>query len=96
MTPRSKNTKKIKKPLHKYKLVMVEWVDAQSDPAWGELVDIEKWANESYIVNEVGWLISETKKHIVMCSEIGSDGSMGNRTKIPNTWVISRKVLKLK
>ena len=96
MTPRSKNTKKIKKPLHKYKLAMVQWVDAQSDAAWGDIADINKWADENYVVNEEGWLISETKKHMVVCSEIGSDGSMGNRTKIPNQWVIDRKVLKLK
>jgi len=95
MTPRSKNTKKLKKPLHKYKLCMVQWADAQSDAAWGDIADINKWAEESYIVNDVGWLISETKKNIVICSEIGNDGSMGNRTKIPNTWIVTKRIIKL-
>lgn len=90
---RSKNIKKLSKPVDKYPLVLVQWNDAQSDAGWGEIKDIEKWAGEKYIVNEVGWLISKTKTHIVITSEIGSDGDIGNRTKIPNGWIISKKVL---
>jgi len=96
MTPRSKNIKKITKPVDKYPLVLVQWNDAQSDAGWGDIEDIKKWADEKYVVNEVGWLISKTKSHIVITNEVGNDGSIGNRTKIPNTWVIDRKVLKLK
>ena len=91
---RSKNVKTPVKVLHKYPLMIVEWRDAQSDAAWGDIEEIDKWADETYLVSEVGWLISKNKEHIVMTSEIGNDGSIGNRTKIPNSWIVSRRAIK--
>ena len=92
---RSKNIKKENKHLKKYPLVMVQWNDAQSDAEWGEIPDIKKWAKEKYIVDDVGWVIIDNDSHIVISSQVGSDGSVGNRTNIPNQWIISRKAIKL-
>lgn len=79
----------------RYKLEIIEWYDAQADCSWCEEQDIDKWMKDDFIAIEVGWIIRETKTHIVMCSSFGNDGSIGNRTKIIKPWIINRKSIKV-
>jgi len=79
----------------KYILVLIEWYDAEADCSWAEEKDIDKWMKEDFLAIEVGWVIRETKDIICMCSSIGNDGTIGNRTKIPKPWIKSRKEIGL-
>ena len=80
----------------KYQLVLVTWKDAQSSSDWEEEDKISKWATEDYLVNDIGWDITPkgNKKYVVICSQIGCDGSLGNKTKIPKQWVVKKVCLK--
>ena len=86
----------MKKAKKKYIIEIVEWYDAQADCTWAEEEDIDKWMKEDFLALEVGWVIRETKKMIILTSSIGNDGSIGNRTKIPKPWIKSRKFLRIK
>ena len=73
----------------------IEWIDAESDVSWENMEEVRKWSVKDFIATEVGWIIIENKKFVVITSQIGSDGTIGNRTKIPKKWIISRRKLKL-
>ena len=77
-------------------LYLITWKDAESDCKWQDMDEIKKWAEKDYVVRDIGWIIHENKKHIVICSQIGDEGGFGNKTKIPIGWVISRKKLTFK
>ena len=71
--------------------MLIEWSNAQSDCEWGNLDRIKKWADEDCIVYDIGWIIYENKKYIIIASQMGKDdGDWGNRTKIPKEWIRKR------
>jgi len=78
-------------PFTKYKLFLVEWVDAEGDTEWSTENKVLTWANEDCIIYEVGWIVAETDKYIILMSQISYDGDIGNRTKIPKAWVKKKK-----
>jgi hypothetical protein len=78
----------------KYPLVMIEWYDAESEVTWEDPKAVAEWSKKDFIATEVGFLIHEDKNHIVLTSQIGSDGTIGNRTRIPKPWLKSRKKIK--
>lgn len=71
----------------KYPLVQIEWKDAQSDSEWTSVEKIQKWATEDCIIFEIGWVIYENEDYLIISNQIGEDGDLGNRTKIPKTWI---------
>ena len=71
----------------KYERITVEWVDAEGDCEWSEQDKIQEWAEKDCTIYEVGWLVAETKKYIVVTNQITYDGTIGNRTKIPVKWI---------
>lgn len=79
----------------KYPLVMVIWKDAESDNAWADMGEIQAWADRPAIICEIGWEIYQGKEYLVITNQVGEDGEMGNRTKIPIGWVISKKKVNL-
>lgn len=79
------------KPQKKYKLVVIEWADAQSDCEWETVDRVITWSEKDCMIFEIGWLICEAKEYLVICSQIGEDGDLGNRTKIPKQWIRSQK-----
>ena len=84
------------KELKKYKLVLIEWVDAQSDCKWASKEELEKWVKQDCIIYDIGWIAIETKKYIVLSSQFGNeDGEWGNRTKIPTEWIRKRTKVKI-
>jgi len=87
----------MEKSISKYPLVIVEWADAQSETAWDTKEKVFSWAEKSTIIQDIGWLIGETKLHIIICSQIcKDDGDLGNRTKIPKAWVVSKKKVRVR
>lgn len=80
----------------KFPLVMLTWKDAESDAQWGEKSEVEEWASKDCLVTDIGWVIHENKKCIVICSQINDGKTFGNRTKIPVGWIVSKRKVTLK
>lgn len=78
----------------KYPLELIEWYDAESDVSWADPKDALEWSKKEFTATEVGFVFYEDKEKIVMTSQIGSDGTIGNRTRIPKPWLKSRKKIK--
>ena len=68
---------------NRFKLVSVEWWDAQSDCEWGDGKEVSAWGKERLIIYEVGWLVDDNDANVVITNQIALDGGIGNRTKIP-------------
>lgn len=79
-----------------YPLVLIEWIDACGFGSWTQPEEIEDWMKDenSWTVNEVGWLITTTPRFILLCPQVGKDGVMGNLMKIPRPWVKMTVLLK--
>ena len=88
----------------KYPLVYLEWEDANSMSSWETNEQIDKWlkTDEDYgQVEQVGWLIRETKTCIILASRHApendyQDEHWGNLQKIPKTWIIKKVRISLK
>lgn len=81
------------------KLIYIKWTDACSSPSWFTKEDALKWArSKDWIVENIGWLMEETDKYILICARRSDDvenrGEYGLLQKIPKTWIIKRKILK--
>ncbi len=88
----------------KQKLVYLKWQDAHANGSWfteQQLKEIIK--KEAFIVEEVGWIVSEDDKEIHLCSRRGAwdknDHSniaeYGSYQRIPKTWILKRWVVKV-
>ena len=78
----------------KFPLVLIKWIDAESDSDWEGLSRVSTWADEHFVVQEVGWIICETKNYIVVCSQVTvKDDNFGNKTKIPRKWITYKQEL---
>jgi len=74
-----------------YKLVAVTWDDAEADTGWDE----PPKGLEEKLALTVGFVIKETKKHILLANTI--DGHMSNgRLQIPKAMIRQVEVLKEK
>ena len=85
----------------KKKLIYIEWADAIMNSEWFEENLVRGWIDQSdWWICEVGWLIEETKKHIILAmrrkkEDINTVGQWGGLHKIPKTWIRKRKELKV-
>jgi hypothetical protein len=86
----------------KYQIIYIEWCDAiDAGMGWQTIKSAKKWAKtDEWIIRQVGWIIKETKKYIVICAKYNPQGEnyhdeIGYCTKIPKTWIIKRKIVKL-
>lgn len=62
-------------------IVIVEWWDAESNDAW---VDVSSVPDSPPIVQTVGFVILETKKHIVLAQNFDpTNDKMSNTMNIP-------------
>jgi len=85
------------------KKVYFKWADTTSpvEKTWWNIEDALAWAeNDSYWVEQVGFLIKKTKKYILICGHINitqSEGqeikTIGQLLKIPTTWIKDFKIL---
>jgi hypothetical protein len=81
--------------MKKYCLELIEWLDAESDNGWEEPHRVIDWCKKDTVINEVGWIFYEDEKVLVIVSQLEYDGTLGNRTKIPKPWILSRRKLKV-
>jgi len=78
-------------------LIYIEWCDAMtSEATW--MTETEALAfgeDESWVNKEVGFLIKETGKYLLIASQTShydeNELKYGNVTKIPTTWIMKRK-----
>ena len=80
----------------KLPLVSIEWVDAEGDISWNTADEIEEWGKEDCIIYEIGWIVHQTKKYIIITNQLTYNGDIGNRTKIPIKWVKKMRTVSLK
>lgn len=74
---------------YKYKLIEIEWDDAQTDDGWEEAPD----DLEPALAITVGFLIRETKDHLLIASTY-DEKHTNARLQIPKKMIVSRKELK--
>ena len=82
----------------KPKLYYVLWHDAISANGWHTEEETQKFIKErKCLIEEVGWIISETNKEIVMAARRlkwvkNGDPEWGLIQKIPKSWVKIKKI----
>jgi hypothetical protein len=85
---------KVKRPFQKYPMVEVTWNDASElTSGWSQEIE-EK--DEPALALSVGFLIRETKEHIVIAQDIDAEGHHNGRSQIPRGMVKNLKVLRKK
>ena len=84
---------KTKRPFQHYDLVEVIWNDA-SDLTSGWKKEIDE--DEPALALSVGFLIRETKEHIVIALDTDEEGHHNGRSQIPQGMVKKIKVLRKK
>ena len=72
---------------HKYPIYLIEWDDAMADASWEELKKEDVKQSTCFTL---GFLIAETRKHIVIASTYDSDSEHTNaRLQIPKGMIIT-------
>lgn len=79
----------------KYPLEIVEWIDAESECHWIDFKEAEEWKKQKMVALEIGWVIEDSKELLVLTSQLAADGDIGNRTKIPKPWIVSRRKVRV-
>lgn len=81
--------------MSKKKLVYVEWEDAYNFGAeWFSNEEIDEKLGTSFIVQEVGWILREDAKSIIMASKYAVETEHhAGITKIPKPWIRNRRTL---
>ena len=79
----------------KYPLVFIEWLDAESSPQWQTKDEMDKWAEKIFVVTDIGWLVGENKTYVWICSQISTDMDFGSKTKIPKSWILKKRMVKV-
>ena len=79
----------------KHKLIYLEWHDAFAAAGWHTQASVDKFSKNIMIVRQVGWILSENEKYIVMAARHNEeteyqDPQWGNIQKIPKTWIRKR------
>lgn len=77
------------------KLIYIEWEDSINSTEWMNLDKVLEWEKEDHnLVKQIGWLIKETKRHIVIASKMNEwlkyETDYGSLQKIPKTWIRKR------
>lgn len=80
--------------------VYIEWCDAISftQKTWVDIENAIEWAeSNNWIVSEVGFIIEENKRYILLCSKVSKElDEVGLLMKIPKTWILKRVNLNIK
>lgn len=73
----------------KLSLVLIEWEDANHQGAWHTPIQAKEWweNKENYLCRNVGFLLHEDKKCVVVASRLAKDNDVGMLQRIPRNWV---------
>lgn len=83
----------MKRPFQKFDLVEVVWNDASElTSGWTDKLDEDAPA----LALSVGFLVRETKEHIVIAQDLDEEGHHNGRSQIPRGMVKKMKVLRKK
>jgi len=83
------------------KIIYLEWQDAHTSLGWKDDVDIKEFCNDhEFVIKECGWLVEETKRHIVIGTGLKEETNYWDRQilnlhKIPKSWIRKRKIIKI-
>lgn len=85
-------------------LEYIEWEDVTaSGSQWFERAEADKWkedANQAFVVKQVGFILSETDRYILLCSHYHPETEIvpeqyGHLQKILKSLIIKRKNIKI-
>ena len=80
--------------MQKIKLIKVEWDDAHSSGGWRDREEyLDFLADDSYECENVGWLIAEDKKAILIAGRKSKCGQYGLIERVPKKMI--KKITKL-
>ena len=84
--------------MKKPQLIYLEWADAHTNMGWFKDDEVDEWAKHEWMIREAGWLIRETKEHLIFATgyrpeDEWQDRQYVNLHRIPKTWVRKRKNL---
>ena len=77
-----------------YPIVEIIWDDATELDGWKELHEEEE--TKPCLILSVGFLVKQTKNHIVIAQDLSHDRMRNGRSQIPRGMVKQLKVLKRK
>jgi len=86
-------------------MIYLQWADATSPhDAWWTEEQALRWAkNDSYWIEQIGFLIEENRDYILLATSRSTTSSSdapeteiqyGHLQKIPTTWIRNRKIIK--
>lgn len=90
---------------NKQQLVYLKWQDAHANGSWFSIEKLEEAiSRDAFICEEIGWIVYEDKKEIHLCSRRGTwdknktscISEYGMYQRIPKTWILKRRVVKIK
>jgi len=86
----------------KYPLIYIEWCDAMTNESksWINMVELMDWSDSlDWVIIQTGFLIKETPKYILLAGQLnpqkGGDMMFGCPIKIPKTWILKRRNIRL-
>ncbi len=75
-------------------LLIVTWYDAVASIGWAD----DHAGDNLQTVKSVGWLVSDTAKHIILAADVypnPSERGTNRRMVIPKAWIVSRRTIKV-
>lgn len=79
----------------KYPLYLITWKDAESECKWDSIEQTEEWAKKDALIYEIGWIVSQNDKYVVVSNQVTDDNMLGNKTKIPRGWILKKQRINL-
>ena len=75
------------------KIIEIEWVDAHRKDGWWSDKEIDEWNEREGHVKQVGFLLKDDKKWVIIAGGIGEDNTNLCVHKIPKGMIIRRRYL---
>jgi hypothetical protein len=75
-------------------LLYLEWEDFESKCHWQSGKDIDDWIKQPAVIKEVGWLVKETPRYLVITSQLDGE-NIGNSTKILKKFIVKRETYEI-
>ena len=75
------------------KQVYIKWYDAYTVDSWQSIEEATEIMRNKYLVETIGWVLEETKKHISICHSYTKSQVMG-ALHIPRECIVKIKEIK--
>ena len=77
------------------KIYIVEWEDAHVEDSWLPFSAVNEFVNAPmFIVTDVGWILHEDDKCLIMASSKNNSHQWGTLKKIPKGWIRKKTIIK--